>query len=364
MKTKSFLSATSRIRATRLLPALACAVALTPSSHAASFGNIAEEALYSGAAVPLFYAGAIVGIGVAAAGAYIGFDVGEAFYFGARETLLALQGGGPEDWSNATIPGDTDLGRKLDDHATLGMGVIFGTITDRQMVDVALDPRFQVGDSATDVYGFRLGLFSAVDYDVYGIDICTLAGRTLGDEYGLQLGLFNLVDGDVGGIQAGLANVAGRSVTGLQLAGFFNAAAGDVPCWGAQVSALMNRAHNFNGLQVAYVDVADRISGLQVGGYAESERVDGGQISFVCRTKELAGFQVGAINVCLDLDAPGVSGDMEGVQIGVVNICNRGSGLQLGVWNQARSFDGVQIGLCNVISEGPVPFLPILNASF
>ena len=56
--------------------------------------------------------------------------------------------------------------------------------------------------------------------------------------------------------------------------------------------------------------------------------------------------------------------DMNGAQIGLVNVCNSGAGLQLGLWNQARTFSGVQIGLCNVISEGPVPFLPIVNASF
>ena len=263
MKTKSFLSASSRIPATRLLPALLCAVALAPSSHAASFGNVAEESFYAGVAWPLFYVGAILST-------YIMVDVGEAFYFGFQESTLALQNG-PDNRPETTIFGDSELGGiKLAEHANLGMKPALGIGTSSQKIDLALDPRFQAGDSTTDVCGFRLGLLSAVDHDVYGIDICTLAGRTLGDEYGLQLGLFNVVDGDVGGIQVGLSNVAGR--------------------------------------------------------YDSS--------------------------------------DMDGIQIGVINICNRGSGLQLGVWNQARSFVGVQIGLCNAISEGPIPFLPILNASF
>ena len=356
----------SRASAIRLLATLVCASTLVAPhpAKAISFGDVAEESLYAGAAIPLFYAGAFVGIGAVAVGGYVAFDVGESFYFGFRETAIALSGGVPEDWAYAAIPGDTMLGRKLDRHATLGAGLALNAKTTRQMVDFAFDPRFQIGDAATDVWGIRLGLLSAVNHDVCGLDLCTLAGRTLGDEYGLQLGLLNLVDGEVGGIQIGLANVAGNSGLGLQLAGLFSAAAGDAPYRGAQVSGLMNRAHDFRGLQVAYADVADRVSGLQLGGYAEADHVDGAQVSIVCRTMELAGMQVGAINVCLDLDHPGEGGDMDGVQMGIVNICRHGTGLQLGVWNQARSLCGVQIGLCNVITEGAVPFLPIVNASF
>ena len=71
-----------------------------------------------------------------------------------------------------------------------------------------------------------------------------------------------------------------------------------------------------------------------------------------------------AVHKGLDLDAAAPSGDMNGVQLGLVNVCDSGAGLQLGLWNQARTFAGVQIGLCNVVSDGPVPFLPLVNASF
>ena len=108
--------------------------------------------------------------------------------------------------------------------------------------------------------------------------------------------------------------------------------------------------------------LADILRGQQI---ARQERLHrGAQVALASRADAVDGFQAGLVNVCLDLDASPRAGEMRGAQIGLVNVCDSGAGLQLGLWNQARTFAGVQIGLCNVISEGPVPFLPIVNASF
>ena len=337
------------------LAATICAAALVlprPAS-AESFGEVCEGALYAGAAAPLFYVGFIGGMAAVAAGSYTIFDVGEAFYVGFRESGIALQGGDPREISYPKTKR-----RWLVSHPAAPADA------ERWPIDLAFDPRAQIGGAGVDVLIFRLGILSAENRNVYGLDVCTLLGRTLGDEYALQAGLFNLVDGRVGGLQAGLANLSGGTLCGIQAAGFFNVAGGEAPSLGIQVAGIANRARTFHGMQAGYVNVADHIVGFQTGGYSEADRVAGFQAAVACRAESLDGVQVGALNVCLDLDDTAKAGDMNGVQIGAVNVCNRGAGLQIGVWNHARHFEGVQIGLVNVIEDHEFPFLPVFNAGF
>lgn len=345
-----------------LLAAAACAVALVSPgpARAASFGDICEGTLYAGAAFPLFYAGAIAGVGAVVVGGYTLFDMGEALYVGFREANAALQGNDPRAIGGARA-GATGDGSW---NAWLVSRPAVPDDAERWFADLAFDPRLQLGGADVDVIGMRLGVLSAENRNVWGLDVCTLLGRTLGDEYAIQAGLFNLVDGRIGGLQAGLANLSGRSLYGIQAAGFFNVAGGEDPSCGVQVAGFANRARDLYGVQVGYVDVADFLGGLQAGGYAEADRVAGAQIAIVCRADGLDGLQVGVANVCLDLDDPSSAGDMSGAQLGLVNVCNRGAGLQLGLWNHAKSFTGVQIGLVNVIEDHEVPFLPVFNAGF
>ncbi len=350
------LSTTTRVA----LAAAVCAATLVSPRHAAaeSFGSVCEGALYSGAAAPLVLVGAIGGVAAVAASGYILFDVGEAFYVGFRESGAALQGKDPSEI------GGLRNSKKSGPKAWLVSRPKVPADARRWIADLAFDPRAQIGGADVDVLGFRLGILSAENCNVYGLDVCTILGRTLGDEYGVQAGLFNLVDGNVGGLQAGLANLSGDSLLGLQAAGFFNVAGGDSPSYGLQVAGVANRARDFLGLQAGYVDVADSLVGMQVGGYTEADRVAGLQVAVTSRAKSLAGLQVGVANVCFDLDDSSNAGDMSGAQIGVANFCNSGSGLQIGVWNQANHFRGVQLGLVNVIKDHEMPFLPILNAGF
>ena len=340
-------SARSR-HASRLLVLAACAaLAAAPApSRAESFGAVCEGALYAGAASPLVLVGAIAGVGAVVVGGYTAFDVGESFYVGFRETSRALQDVPPKPF---VAPGE--FGRN---NAMLGAEMEAGEGGDGipQIADLASDPRLPIGDSAE-------------NRNVSGLDVCLLAGHTIGDETGVQIGLFDLVGGDTTGLQlGGLSAVSRGTLRGIQVAGLFGTAAGDEPSYGLQLAAIAARAREFRGVQSGYVAVADDLRGLQLGGYAEADRVLGGQVALAARADAVDGFQAGLVNVCLDLDASPRAGEMRGAQIGLVNVCDSGAGLQLGLWNQARTFAGVQIGLCNVISEGPVPFLPIVNASF
>ena len=338
--------------------ACAAALALPRPAAAASFGDICEGTLYAGVAAPLGLVGAGAGFAAVAAGGYVLFDVGEALYVGFRESNVALQGGDPREIGGLRGKEDGSW------NAWLVSRPAAPGESDRWFADLALDPRLQIGGADVDVLALRLGILSAENRNVYGLDVCTLFGRTLGDEYAIQAGLFNMVDGTVGGIQAGLANMAGDSLFGIQAAGFFNVAAGEAPSCGIQAAGLANRAREFYGIQAGYVNVADFVGGLQAGGYAESDFVAGAQVAIACRTDSLAGLQVGVANVCFDLDDYSNAGDMAGVQIGVVNVCNGGAGFQVGVWNHAKHFEGVQLGLVNVIEDHEVPFLPILNIGF
>lgn len=337
--------------------ACAAALALPRPAVAASFGDICEGTLYAGVAAPLGFVGAGAGFAAVAAGGYVLFDVGEALYVGFRESNVALQGRDPRDVAGVRGPDGGWNAWLVSRPAALDEA-------ERWFADLAIDPRFQLGGADVDVLGLRLGILSAENRNVYGLDVCTLLGRTLGDEYAIQAGLFNLVDGTVGGLQAGLANVAGDSLYGIQAAGFFNVAGGEAPSYGIQVAGLANRAREFYGIQAGYVNVADFVGGFQAGGYAEADGLAGIQVAIACRTKDLAGLQVGVANLCLDLDAPETAGDMAGIQLGVVNVCNSGAGLQVGVWNHAKHFKGVQLGLVNVIEDHDIPFLPVLNIGF
>jgi hypothetical protein len=83
------------------------------------------------------------------------------------------------------------------------------------------------------------------------------------------------------------------------------------------------------------------------------------------------GWQDNAINIA-DKSFLGVqsgvfnqSKDGHGVQFGWINVTDRMSGLQLGLVNYTRVMTkGVQIGVGNIIKEGGIPFLPIVNARF
>ena len=109
-------------------------------------------------------------------------------------------------------------------------------------------------------------------------------------------------------------------VSGLQIAGILNEAAAETepsqPVETIQIAGLINVAGALNGYQLSLVgnDVKTSLVGLQVAGlFNWADRV-------------------------------------RGIEIGLINVC--------------REMSGIQIGLINIIREGPLPFSPIVNASF
>jgi len=84
----------------------------------------------------------------------------------------------------------------------------------------------------------------------------------------------------------------------------------------------------------------------------------------------VTGLGLGLVTCALD-DSEGmqlglgtISDEGYGFQFGLFNYGRSFYGLQLGVMNWAKDLSGVQIGLINVITESPVPVLPVLNLCF
>lgn len=195
----------------------------------------------------------------------------------------------------------------------------------------------QLFPSHWDVTGFRLGGFYSRNRRVTGLD----------------LGLFNKADSYSGGLQLGLFNYVSELPVSF----------GDV--WGSlplERSYLRNGHARFTGLQVGLLgNHADELKGVQFGLHNTTVSMKGFQVGgLVNECHRGTGGQVGVSLVNWVRD------EFHGAQaLGLVNVC-RGElrGFQLGLVNYARRLHGVQVGLANMIKEGPVGFLPLVNASF
>ena len=53
-----------------------------------------------------------------------------------------------------------------------------------------------------------------------------------------------------------------------------------------------------------------------------------------------------------------------GVQFGLVNVVGDARGFQVGLINRAETMYGYQLGLINVIRDAEFQFLPVLNVGF
>ena len=53
-----------------------------------------------------------------------------------------------------------------------------------------------------------------------------------------------------------------------------------------------------------------------------------------------------------------------GVQAGLVNVVGDARGLQIGLINRAETMYGYQVGVVNVIRDAEFQFLPIVNVGF
>lgn len=126
-----------------------------------------------------------------------------------------------------------------------------------------------------------------------------------------------------------------------------------------RIDLIYGKNVNVTGLEVGLINHTTGNQGGFTYGVASVVQgsFTGWQDNIVCiADKSFLGLQSGGFNQ---------TKDGHGVQFGVVNVAERMSGLQLGLVNYTRTMTkGVQIGLGNIIQEGGIPFLPIVNARF
>jgi hypothetical protein len=91
------------------------------------------------------------------------------------------------------------------------------------------------------------------------------------------------------------------------------------------------------------IKAEDVLSGVQVGLYNSAGRAD------------LKGLQLGLFNEARS---------MRGIQVGIVNLADSICGFQVGLINRAETMYGFQVGGVNVIRESEMAFCPIVNIGF
>lgn len=167
---------------------------------------------------------------------------------------------------------------------------------------------------------FALGLIPPAQFpnqywDVTGVRLNLLAGLH-NNVAVFDIGtIANLSLGEVNGIElAGVWNQVRQDFRGIQFASFLNQVYGDA--YGAQFSAIAN----YNG------------------------------------PGEFTGLQIAAVNIN--------QGNGSGVQIGLYNQAQSLAGIQIGLVNTSEDFYGMQLGIFNYIRNSPLPFMVLLNLAF
>jgi hypothetical protein len=194
------------------------------------------------------------------------------------------------------------------------------------------------------------GRLSGNTINNYSINV--LGGYSLGTRQ-IEMGFFvNLDRGDVSWLQvAGIGNVVGRNMYGVQASGFFNLNGGETKA--AQLTGFGNVNFNdFQGIQLAgfsnvnlrsadgvlvagFVNFANGPSrGVQVAGFGNVQ------------TRDYKGSQIaGVTNIA--------SERLSGSQISAVfNYGYKLKGTQIGLFNYADSLGGVPVGLVSYVKHG------------
>lgn len=224
-------------------------------------------------------------------------------------------------------------------------------------------------NEASDIYGFRLGLFEAVNHDVYGFSVSVVSDGG----FSLDGGRRQFVDNDFGGFKVGgLCTSFSGSGLGFQLAGLWNIG-GDMA--GFQIAGISSQAAFMRGFQIAglYACADMEMFGFQIGGLVAEVGADGadevpagglqiGGLVALCdgNGSSFSGFQIGGLYA-------GCGGSFHGVQIGCITHAGDLHGLQIGVINDADSLHGVQIGAINISGtskDGNLRGLPVVNWGF
>ena len=152
--------------------------------------------------------------------------------------------------------------------------------------------------------------FPAKDFSVTGVRASALWGQHY-DVYGIDLGL--------------VGNITEQSFVGSALSGVFNYTKGDTTVLGLQLAGLTNintNKTNVIGLQAAlganYNSAASSVTGIQLALANLSKHTDiyGLQVGVYNRAKSVYGFQIGLVNSCDNL---------HGLQIGLINYNKTGT---------------------------------------
>lgn len=200
----------------------------------------------------------------------------------------------------------------------------------------------QLPGSTWNVYGLGLNVFYAQHHEMYGIDL-GLVSFNRDDFAGIQAqGAVSWSNVDACGLQvSGLANSVLGNGTGIQLASCVNYNRGDFA--GGQISAV-----NYNGA----------IYGFQAGAFNYNKGVcKAFQIGVAnADINEYRGCSIGGVNYAVRF---------RGLQLGAINsIGEVGRGVQIGVFNAASNYTGLQIGLLNIIENGALPIMVVMNGQF
>ncbi len=112
---------------------------------------------------------------------------------------------------------------------------------------------------------------------------------------------------------------------------------------GVLVTPVSVAKESFYGISSSLVNYSRDFYGIRVGGFVNFTKND------------MFGFEISLINI---------TDNSYGLQLGIVNKANEANGLQVGVVNIADKLKGFQIGLANIVTDGVVPFLPVVNFGF
>ena len=140
---------------------------------------------------------------------------------------------------------------------------------------------------ASDISGFRLGLFEAVNHDAYGISVSVVSDGGFSRDGDSR----QFVDNDCGGLKLGglCASFSGSGM-GFQLAGLWNIGGYMA---GFQIADISSQAAFMRGFQTAglYTFADMGMFGVQIGGLVAEVGAEG--------TDEVpaGGVQIGAINI-------------------------------------------------------------------
>lgn len=174
-----------------------------------------------------------------------------------------------------------------------------------------------------------------VETNLSGVQISGLGNIVLNHVYGGQLtGGLNIAKGALQGFQvAGISNTVGKYAFGFQLGGLYNIAVESMD--GVQVASLFNLTRGgLFGLQISFFNKAGFIEGINS---LINDKPTGLQVGLFNHAKTMNGFQIGLVNI---------SRSMQGTQVGLINIYNNGK--------TPQTRDGTSIGLINIGSSGYV----------